>query len=409
MFFVDPKIGKSFDWELLINDINNTKTFNPYCNFDDYYSIFKNIIISILIEENITLLDSDFTTSELFNLTGLTEFSTFSTNVLNSRFLNINSKTNLIERVNNCGAKWSVTLFTSGTTGSPKNVCHSFQTLTRFVNRGVKQDSSIWGFAYNPTHMAGLQVFFQAFLNGNTIVRLFDSKPITIYKSINTYKITHISATPTFYRQLIDINEKCETVLRITSGGEKFNTDLQQKITKNFPNAKVTNVYASSEAGTLLASKNDKFYIKVDYKELIKIENNELIIHSSLLGKIDILETEWYKTGDIVEILNYQPLEFIFTNRKNDIINIGGYNVNPQEVEECLLKFNGIQNAMVYSKANTIIGNILCCEIISSDSEITEKVLRKYLQTQIQEFKIPRLFRFVNEINTTRTGKIKRI
>jgi acyl-CoA synthetase (AMP-forming)/AMP-acid ligase II len=198
-------------------------------------------------------------------------------------------------------------------------------------------------------------------------------------------------------------------VLRITSGGEKFNTDLQQKITKNFPNAKVTNVYASSEAGTLLASKNDKFYIKVDYKELIKIENNELIIHSSLLGKIDILETEWYKTGDIVEILNYQPLEFIFTNRKNDIINIGGYNVNPQEVEECLLKFNGIQNAMVYSKANTIIGNILCCEIISSDSEITEKVLRKYLQTQIQEFKIPRLFRFVNEINTTRTGKIKRI
>lgn len=73
-----------------------------------------------------------------------------------------------------------MTLFTSGTTGLPKSVSHSFASITRQVKKSERHINDIWGFAFNPTHMAGLQVFFQALLNKNSIIRLFglDTKEI---------------------------------------------------------------------------------------------------------------------------------------------------------------------------------------------------------------------------------------
>ena len=56
-----------------------------------------------------------------------------------------------------------ITIFTSGTTGQPKKVIHTVSSLTRSVRCNAKYEKQIWLFAYNPTHMAGLQVFFQAF------------------------------------------------------------------------------------------------------------------------------------------------------------------------------------------------------------------------------------------------------
>ena len=42
----------------LIDDINNTSIYNPYCKSADYYTAFKQIILSLLIDEEIILLDS---------------------------------------------------------------------------------------------------------------------------------------------------------------------------------------------------------------------------------------------------------------------------------------------------------------------------------------------------------------
>jgi acyl-coenzyme A synthetase/AMP-(fatty) acid ligase len=62
----------------------------------------------------------------------------------------------------------------------------------------------------------------------------------------------------------------------------------------------------------------------------------------------------------------------------------------------------------VYSKSNSVLGNIICCEVVTNSNQITESYIRTFLQSKIQEFKIPRIIRFVDELSTTRTGKIKR-
>lgn len=408
IFLIDVDNENPVTWDYLIEDINNTSTYNPYCKSVDYYSVFKHIILSLLIDEEIILLDSDFSEFELMSLTGYSDFKEFTKLVDEKKVPIIANKKELIGKLSNTFEKWKITLFTSGTTGIPKKVSHNFKSITRFVKVSERNKKSIWGFAYNPTHMAGIQVFFQALLNGNSIVRLFNLKTNDIYNSIKNNGITHISATPTFYRLLLPCFDKFLSVERITSGGEKFNAKTFKQLNQVFPNAKTTNVYASTEAGTLFASRNDIFIVRPEHESLIKIENNELLIHSSLMGLTETNIDGWYNTEDLIEVKSKNPLKFRFINRKSEIINIGGYKVNPLEVEETILTLNGINNVHVYSKSNSVLGNIICCEVVASSKQITEPLVRKFLQSKIQEFKIPRVIRFVDNLKTTRTGKLKR-
>ena len=219
IFLKDTDNEKLATWDYLIDDINNTSIYNPYCKSSDYYTVFKHIILSLLINEEIILLDSDFTESELINLTGHSAYAEFIKPVDKRIVSVITNKKELIEKLSNASENWKITLFTSGTTGIPKKVSHDFKSITRFVKVSERNEKSIWGFAYNPTHMAGIQVFFQALLNGNSIIRLFGLDNKDIYTEITNNGITHISATPTFYRLLLPCNKTFPSVVRITSGG----------------------------------------------------------------------------------------------------------------------------------------------------------------------------------------------
>jgi acyl-coenzyme A synthetase/AMP-(fatty) acid ligase len=407
-FLKDIEYGEPIKWDFLVNDINNSLTYNRYCKSGNYYHVFKHIIISLIIGEEIILLDSDFTDSELVNLTGYSEYEEFTQIIDKGSFPLVCDKVELIDKLRNTCNEWKVTLFTSGTTGIPKKVTHNFKSITRFVKISERNKNSIWGFAYNPTHMAGIQVFFQGLLNGNPIVRLFGLTPNEIHREIKENSITHISATPTFYKLLLPCEESFQSITRITSGGEKFNEKTIVQLKGIFPNAKITNVYASTEAGTLFASDNDIFSIKPGYEHLIQVANDELLIHKSLMGSSDMNIEEWYNTGDLIETITEKPLKFRFISRKSDMINVGGYKVNPLEVEETILTLPEIKNVRVYSKSNSVLGNIICCEVVCENDQISESSIRTFLQSKIQEFKIPRIIRFVDELSTTRTGKIKR-
>jgi len=407
LFYADPGEGVIKNWGDLLADLEQMNDYSPYCQESDYYLIFKHIIASLLLDREIVLLDSDFSTEETKRLLGdsILVSNTDPSSCLRS---NIQTKEALLNRLKQIGPSWKITLFTSGTTGLPKKVSHSFQSITRFVNTSEKHRDNIWGYAYNPTHMAGIQVFFQALLNGNPLIRLFGLPKDQILQSISDYSISNISATPTFYRLLLPANDRYPTVTRLTSGGEKFDEKTSVLLSQVFPNAKVTNVYASTEAGTLLAAKGNEFSIKDEFVNLIKIENNELLIHKSLMGSSEAINSDWYPTGDLVEIISENPVRFKFISRKNEMINVGGYKVNPTEVEETIREINGVADVRVFSKSNSVLGSIICCEVVRTNPALDESNIRNQLQTKLQEFKIPRMVRFVESLSTTRTGKIKR-
>jgi acyl-coenzyme A synthetase/AMP-(fatty) acid ligase len=62
----------------------------------------------------------------------------------------------------------------------------------------------------------------------------------------------------------------------------------------------------------------------------------------------------------------------------------------------------------VFGKSNNILGNIVCAEVVVDNTSITEKEIRAILTSKLQEFKIPRIIKFISEIQHTRAGKISR-
>lgn len=406
LFYSDIRLGKSFTYKQLIEDIQNKTTYNPYCKSSDFYVVFRNIIQSLFLEKEIVLLDSDFTDAEVKNLVGEIDITKSEPATLEKKL----SANDLWEQLNCETGTWLITLFTSGTTGLPKKVSHTFASIARQVKKSDHHIDDVWGFAYNPTHMAGLQVLFQALANKNSLIRLFGLDSSEIVSEINNKGITHVSATPTFYRLLLPPIGMCPTVKRLTSGGENFDEHTLHQLTSLFPNAKLTNVYASSEAGTLFASKGNEFVINEEMKDKVCIEDSELLIHRSLLGQSASfnIEGEWYHTGDLIEVSCQDPLTFRFISRKNEMINVGGYKVNPTEVEKYLRECLGVLDASVYAKVNRIMGSIILCDVVRENDRITEKFIREQLQAKLQEFKIPRVIKFVKELNVTRTGKILR-
>ncbi len=402
LFFHDHQTNTQASWDDLITELNQTSIFNNICKDSNTYNVFKCLILSLIIDKPITLLDSDFTENEIRELLGSTNNGVHE--ILNKT--SIKSKEELLSIINvNDHENWELTLFTSGTTGIPKKVKHSFRTISRNVKISDKHQDDIWGFAYNPTHMAGVQVFLQALANGNAIVNLFNSTPSQIFRLIEEFQITHISATPSFLNQLTTSENKYPSVKSITSGGERFNPVLMQNLSRIFINARFKNIYALTETGSLFTTNGDLFVIEETDK--VKIENSILYIHQSFLGNFDFTD-EWYETGDIVEVVSNNPLTIKFISREKEIINVGGYKVNPHEVEHAIKSIKGVTDAVVYAKSNSVLGNIVVADV-THDGSLTESDIRLQLTSYLQEFKIPRIIRFVDNIELSRTGKTKRI
>ena len=402
MFLIDN--DNSYSYDDLLQSLNLSSEYCPLYKTSDIYSYFVNLIKALAANKPLVLLDSDLNPAEI---DGVDEhLVNVKEEIAKKSYMSMDE---IVEAIQN--SKSEITIFTSGTTGQPKKVLHTVATLTRSVRTGERYVGQIWAYAYNPTHMAGLQVFFQAFENLNTLVNVFNKQRSEVYELINKHNITHISATPTFYRLLLPFEEEYKTVVRVTLGGEKSDSHLYENIKKIFPEAKINNVYASTEAGSLFAAKGDCFQIPENIRDKFEVVDDELLIHKSLLGKSDSFkfEGDYYHSGDLIEWVDKESGLFRFKSRKNELINVGGYKVNPGEVENILLSIDGVKQVLVYGKANSILGNVLCADIQLEDGvALTDVEIKKALRSQLQDFKIPRRIKFVEQMSLTRTGKLKR-
>lgn len=412
MFWLDPDRKFVKTYEELISDLRNKKYIRKYILYDNPYDIFLEFIHSVLTGRTVELLDMYFREQEIVNL-GLDYNSVIQIDDFNSK-LDIKSFDDILKIFSHVreSESWRIGIYTSGTTGQPKKVWQTLVNLARNVRTGDKYKDNIWAFAYNPTHMAGLQVFLQAFYNKNPMIYIFESEKHKIPDYLETFEITHISATPSFYRALLPHLEKPNlTIKRVTCGGEKYDSILEDELRRVFPNAKIFNIYASTEFGTLFSSNGEIFTIEEEIKEYVKInEEGELMVHKKLLGMSPdvVLENgEWYKTGDIVEKIDENSFRFI--HRKSELINVGGYKVNPHEVEEEIKKIDGVLDARVYSRTNRITGNILAVDIVVAenfkDKQNFERIVIQELSKKLQEWKIPRIINIVDKLDFTRTGK----
>lgn len=400
-FLVDTFRNEYLSYEDLVPELNDFE-LRKFIYYENPKDVFLALIKSLAIGEEAVLLDGDLSDEEIENQ-GLTIKQVMSGEI--NKKIEFKDISDLYEKIDKNKIKWSVTIYTSGTTGKPKKVKHSFNSASRAMRMGERFQNDIWLFTYNPTHIAGLQVFSQAFLNRNTIILANEPSKYDIGCLLEDYRVTHISATPTFYRFVLPtLKSEYKKVDRITLGGEKADESIIALLKQKFPKAKITNVYASTEAGNLFASAGEYFKVDQSISDMIRVEDGELLINKKLLGEFNLeRDNEWYKTGDLVE---FSEGRIRFIQRKSDFINIGGYKVNPAEVEEEIMQMDNIIDVHVYGEDNKMLGKILMADVVLEKvEENINKRIFNHLNNRMQKWKIPRIINIKNEIDKTRTGK----
>jgi long-chain acyl-CoA synthetase len=126
------------------------------------------------------------------------------------------------------------------------------------------------------------------------------------------------------------------------------------------------------------------------------------------------IKNDWLSTGDI----GYKnEKDYIFLNgRKNDLINIGGKKVSPLEIENMINLIPSISECACIgiSDPNGISGNIISALLVLKKSKeniynkISDIDLTAYLRENLESYKIPSEFNWIDKIPKTSLGKIKR-
>jgi acyl-coenzyme A synthetase/AMP-(fatty) acid ligase len=306
-----------------------------------------------------------------------------------------------------------LSLFTSGSSGLPKQVTHGLAGLGRMLRLGAHHADDVWGLAYNPAHIAGVQVVLQAFFNGNPLVQLFGHPPEVVAGALHSEGITHLSATPSFYRLLAGAGGALASgkVRSLSLGGERCDEALRARLASIFPSARIRNIYASTEAGTLFVAEGDEFTAPAGLSGKVRIEDGQLFLAADLLGDFsggaELVRDGWYATGDTVEVTGSNPLRWRITGREREWVNVGGHKVNPAEVEAVLLAYPGVREARVFGRANSVLGQILVAELVAEPAP-DEVEVRSHLAARLQAAKVPRLIKIVPSLERGRTGKMKR-
>lgn len=120
--------------------------------------------------------------------------------------------------------------------------------------------------------------------------------------------------------------------------------------------------------------------------------------------KSSIDKDGWMHTGDI-GVFDEEGFLTI-AGRIKDMINRGGENVFPKEIEEYMLRHPKVFNVQVFSYPDERFGEEVFCWIKVREGEtMTNKEVLTYCKGNIAHFKIPKYLKFVDSFPITVTGK----
>src|SRR5262249_22207015 len=95
-------------------------------------------------------------------------------------------------------------MFTSGTTGLPKMVGHTFASLTAAMANQHAGSDVVWGTFYDIRRYGGLQILLRALLgNGSLVLSNPDESPNNHLLRLASHSITHLTGTPSHWRRAL--------------------------------------------------------------------------------------------------------------------------------------------------------------------------------------------------------------
>jgi long-chain acyl-CoA synthetase len=112
------------------------------------------------------------------------------------------------------------------------------------------------------------------------------------------------------------------------------------------------------------------------------------------------------RTGDIARV---DERGFVYiVDRKKDMINVSGFNVYPNEIEDVAMGHPGVLEAGAVGVLDAKTGEAVKLVVVRKDTTLTEATLIAYCRQHLTGYKTPRQVEFRDALPKTNIGKILR-
>lgn len=118
------------------------------------------------------------------------------------------------------------------------------------------------------------------------------------------------------------------------------------------------------------------------------------------------LRDGWLHTGDIAVMS--EDGYFSIVDRKKDMILVSGFNVYPNEVEDCLARMDGVHESAVVGVPDDGTGEAVLAYVVKREVSLTEEQVRAHCRQELAAYKVPKRVIFRDELPKTPVGKVLR-
>ncbi len=335
-------------------------------------------------------------------------------------------------------------LYTSGTTGRPKGVLHSHNTLARvaevsFAHWGIGTGDAIM-MPSPVTHISGYSNGIeQPFLSGTRTVLMEAWNAAEALALIDRYDVIGTVAATPFLKELADHARAAGATLpgfrTFACGGAAVPADLVRDANGAFAHACAFRVYGSSETPLVtvgfpptdkpdLAAATDGEIVDYEIRflddggaDVAAGDEGEIVVRgpAMFLGYLDagqsadaLTEDGYFRTGDIGLLTPEGAV--VITGRKKDLIIRGGENVSAKEIEDVLHTHPHVAEAAVVAMPHPRLGEGICAFVIARDGQNPDfAALAAFVSgSGLARQKTPERIEFVTELPRTASGKIRK-
>jgi long-chain acyl-CoA synthetase len=335
-----------------------------------------------------------------------------------------------------------VYMFSSGSTGRPKRVARTHAQCRAeadfYPGLGIGPEDRI--FCTIPLfHTYGMGCcMFAAISTGATLVMLEDPNPFLLRRQralelLEAERATIYPGVPFNFRLLAESPASADlSALRLCfSAGTALPRPFFDSFHAKF-GVPVRQLYGCTEAGTLTANMDDDPVASfesvgrpvADIRVLIEDEDGaqvpagtvgEVAVNSPALtgGYSDMAELNrqvfrdgFFLTGDLGMLDDDGRLTI--TGRKKLLIEVGGYKVDPIEVEDVVVAHPKVAEAVVVGVETKVAGEELVKAVVVPSDQLDDRELIGFCQQRLANFKVPQVVEFREEIPKSPLGKILR-
>lgn len=327
-------------------------------------------------------------------------------------------------------------MYTSGTTGNPKGVVHTHDSVhSAATSWSLTIDVRAQDRVLLPLpmfHVAALTTVIFSAMRGVTLISMPQFDPTTIWSLIVQERVSIGGAVPAilnFMRQVPEFAELDAPHFRffITGGAPMPEPLIKMYADKNI---QVVQGYALTEScggGTLLlgedalrkvgsAGRSCMFAdvrVRGDDGVIRQHGEGEVVIQSDFLLKEywnlpevtrGAFDRGWFRTGDVGEIDGEGYL--YIKDRLKDMIISGGENIYPAEIESVVIGIPGVSEVAVIGLPDEKWGEVACAIVVGDHGELSEQHVIEACRARLARFKVPKKVIFADAIPRNPTGKI---